>query len=39
MDWGAAKFRYRATAKTSNIDEMEKNVKVRLNDVPHVELI
>ncbi|KAF9016780.1 hypothetical protein BDZ89DRAFT_961647 [Hymenopellis radicata] len=27
MYWGAAKFRYRKSAKTSNIDEMEANIK------------
>jgi hypothetical protein len=36
---GAAKFWYRATAKTLNIDEMGKNVKVRLNDVPDIQII
>jgi hypothetical protein len=39
MYWGAAKFRYRTTAKTSNIDEMEDNVKACLNDVPHLQII
>jgi len=39
MYWGAAKFRYRKTAKTSNIDEMEDNVKACLDDVPHLQII
>ncbi|KAF7378024.1 hypothetical protein MSAN_00226300 [Mycena sanguinolenta] len=39
MYWGAAKFRYRTTAKTSNIDEMEQNVKTCLDDVPLVQII
>jgi hypothetical protein len=39
MYWGAAKFRYRTTAKTANIDEMEKNVKACLDDVPHLQII
>jgi hypothetical protein len=39
MYWGAAKFRYRITAKTSNIDEMEANVKACLDDVPLVQIM
>jgi hypothetical protein len=38
MYWGA-KFRYRTTAKTTNIDEMEKNVKECLDNVPLLQII
>ncbi|KAJ7169336.1 hypothetical protein C8R43DRAFT_1103535 [Mycena crocata] len=34
-----SKFRYRTTAKTSNIDEMEQNVKACLDDVPKLQII
>jgi hypothetical protein len=39
MYWGAAKFRYRTTARTANIDEMEQNVKNCLDDVPKLSII
>jgi hypothetical protein len=40
MYWGAAKFRYRTTALTANIDAMEQNVKNCLDDVVrHVGLV
>jgi len=32
--WGAAKYRYRSTQKTSDMDSMEKNVIACLDDVP-----
>ncbi|KAJ7091617.1 hypothetical protein C8R44DRAFT_550828, partial [Mycena epipterygia] len=39
MYWGAAKFRYRTTTKTANIDEMEQNVKACLDDVPQLQIL
>jgi hypothetical protein len=39
MYWGAAKFRYRTTALTANIDAMEQNVKNCLDDVPKLQII
>ncbi|KAJ7116133.1 hypothetical protein C8R43DRAFT_1137998 [Mycena crocata] len=39
MYWGAAKFRYRTTGRTSNIEEMEKNVISCLDDVPRLSMI
>jgi hypothetical protein len=39
MYWGAVKFRYRKTPTTSNIDEMEANVKKCLDEVPDVSMI
>ncbi|KAJ7161695.1 hypothetical protein C8R46DRAFT_1353444 [Mycena filopes] len=39
MYWGAAKFHYRTTPKTANIEEMEQNVKACLDDVPHLQII
>lgn len=39
MYWGNAKFRYRTTARTSNIDEMEANIKACLNDVPRLTIL
>jgi hypothetical protein len=32
--WGAAKFHYRNTSKTKNIDEMEKSMLACLDDIP-----
>ena len=37
--WGAAKFRYRSTPKTTDIDEMEKNVIACLNEVPQLQIL
>ncbi|KAJ7156618.1 hypothetical protein C8R46DRAFT_909829 [Mycena filopes] len=34
MYWGAAKYRYRLTARTNNIDEMEANMIACLDAVP-----
>jgi hypothetical protein len=34
--WGAAKLAYRSTVKTTDMKEMEKNVRECLDDVPHV---
>jgi hypothetical protein len=34
--WGAAKLRYRNSPKTSDIDQMEKNVIACLDDVPNL---
>jgi hypothetical protein len=39
MYWGAAKFRYRKTPRTSNMTEMEANVKRCLDEVPHLSII
>lgn len=39
MYWGAAKFRYRKSARTTNIDEMENNVKKCLDEVPKLSII
>ncbi|KAJ6615170.1 hypothetical protein B0H10DRAFT_1801954 [Mycena sp. CBHHK59/15] len=39
MYWGAAKFQYRTTARTTKINEMEKNVIACLDDVPLVSII
>lgn len=36
--WGAAKWRYRNSPKTLNIDEMEKNVVASLDDVPLLQI-
>ena len=36
--WGAAKFRYRISPKTSNIKDMEKNVLSCLDDVPLLQI-
>jgi transposase len=36
--WGAAKFRYRNTSKTYNINEMEKNVIACLDDIPLLQI-
>lgn len=38
MYWGAAKFRYRTTPRTTNIDEMEGNVKKCLDEVPQLAI-
>lgn len=37
--WGAAKFRYRSTPKTSDIDEMEKNVIACLEEIPQLQIL
>ena len=36
--WGAAKFRYRTSPKTDNINEMEENVRACLDDVPILQI-
>ena len=36
--WGAAKFRYRSTARTSDIDAMQRNVLACLDDVPLLQI-
>lgn len=36
--WGAAKLAYRTTPKTSDMKEMEGNVKACLDDVPHIQI-
>ncbi|KIJ89594.1 hypothetical protein K443DRAFT_15961 [Laccaria amethystina LaAM-08-1] len=36
QDWGAAKLHYHNSPKTSDIDQMEKNVIVCLDDVPNL---
>ena len=36
--WGAAKFRYRTSPKTDNIDEMEENVRACLDNVPILQI-
>ncbi len=38
MYWGAAKLRYRLSAKTTNMDEMVKNVQWCLDDVPLLQI-
>ncbi|KAF8150577.1 hypothetical protein B0H34DRAFT_801519 [Crassisporium funariophilum] len=37
--WGAAKFRYRSTPKTTDIDEMEKNVVACLDEIPQLQIL
>ncbi len=39
MYWGAAKYCYRSSPRTSNIAEMEKNMLKCLDDVPHLQII
>lgn len=39
MYWGAAKFLYRKTEKTSGIEQMRVNVKKCLDEVPHLSII
>ncbi|KAK0458339.1 uncharacterized protein EV420DRAFT_1270489 [Desarmillaria tabescens] len=39
MYWGAAKYHYRSSPRTTNIDEMEKNMIACLDDVPHLQII
>ncbi|KAF8892839.1 hypothetical protein CPB85DRAFT_1230440, partial [Mucidula mucida] len=39
MYWGAAKYKYRNTSRTSNIDEMEANVKHCLDAVSHLHIV
>lgn len=36
--WGAAKLIYRSTSKTTDMKEMERNVRECLDDVPHVQI-
>ncbi|KZP16011.1 hypothetical protein FIBSPDRAFT_749359 [Athelia psychrophila] len=36
--WGAAKYRYRSSPKTSDMDAMEKNVIACLDDVPLLQI-
>ena len=36
--WGAAKLVYRSTSKTTDMKEMERNVKDCLDDMPHVQI-
>ncbi|KAF8150120.1 hypothetical protein B0H34DRAFT_791403 [Crassisporium funariophilum] len=37
--WGAAKFRYRSTPETTDIDEMEKNVVACLDKIPQLQIL
>ncbi|KIJ41750.1 hypothetical protein M422DRAFT_171797 [Sphaerobolus stellatus SS14] len=37
--WGAAKFLYRKTSWTSDIDEMERNVLQCLDKVPEIQIL
>ncbi|THU75821.1 hypothetical protein K435DRAFT_706328, partial [Dendrothele bispora CBS 962.96] len=34
--WGAAKYRYRLTPKTQNIQEMKENIRASLDDIPRI---
>jgi hypothetical protein len=36
--WGASKYCYRSTARTTNIAEMETNVLASLDDVPLLQI-
>lgn len=36
--WGAAKLRYRSSPKTNDIEEMERNIKACLDDVPDIQI-
>ena len=36
--WGAAKYRYRVTPRTANMDEMKANVLACLDDVPLLQI-
>ena len=36
--WGASKYRYRSTTRTTNIAEMEKNVLASLDDIPLLQI-
>ena len=36
--WGAAKLIYRSTSKTTDMKEMERNVRECLDDMPHVQI-
>ena len=36
--WGAAKFRYRSSPKTNDIEAMEGNIKACLDDVPEIQI-
>jgi hypothetical protein len=37
--WGAAKFHYKSTPKTSDIDEMEQNVIACLEKIPQLQIL
>jgi hypothetical protein len=37
--WGAAKYHYRSTPKTTDIDEMKKNVIACLEEVPQLQIL
>jgi hypothetical protein len=37
--WGTAKFRYRSTPKTSDINEMERNVIACLEEIPQLQIL
>ena len=37
--WGTAKFCYRSTPKTSDIDEMEQNVIACLEEIPQMQIL
>ncbi|KIJ42812.1 hypothetical protein M422DRAFT_170684, partial [Sphaerobolus stellatus SS14] len=37
--WGAAKFLYQKTSRTSDIDEMERNVLQCLDKVPEIQIL
>ncbi|THU79940.1 hypothetical protein K435DRAFT_810298 [Dendrothele bispora CBS 962.96] len=37
--WGAAKYRYRMTAKTDNMEDMKQNIKNCLDDVPWLHIL
>ncbi|KIJ42627.1 hypothetical protein M422DRAFT_254072 [Sphaerobolus stellatus SS14] len=37
--WGAAKWRYRTTQKTNNINEMEQNMIACLDDIPQLQIL
>ncbi|THU92285.1 hypothetical protein K435DRAFT_672399 [Dendrothele bispora CBS 962.96] len=37
--WGAAKYRYRMTAKTDNIEDMKQNIKNCLDGVPWLHIL
>ncbi len=39
MYWGAAKYKYQNTSRTSNIDKMEANVKHCLDVVPRLHIV
>ena len=37
--WGAAKFHYQSTPKTSDIDKMEQNVIACLEEIPQLQIL